>query len=125
MCIRDRHNSGRFRASLSYLLNKTASPFHFLEGFAVELSRLDRWGNTWGKYDLHCYLYEYAQILWPGEHDLIWYMRHDLFSRENAKGIPPLLNQSLYVYYRAAIEAYRRAEKGHYMCIRDSPLSED
>ncbi|MFR9310895.1 DUF4080 domain-containing protein [Hydrogeniiclostridium mannosilyticum] len=107
------HNSGRFRASLSYLLNKTASPFHFLEGFAAELSRLDRWGNAWGKYDLHCYLYEYAQILWPGEHDLIWYMRHDLFSRENAKGIPPLLNQSLYVYYRASIEAYRRDEKGH------------
>lgn len=107
------YNSGRFRASLSYLLNKTDSPFYFLEGFAAELSRLGRWENAWGKYDLYCYLYEYAQSIWPEERDLIWYIRHDLFSRENAKGIPPPFNQSLYACYHTAIEAYRRTEKEH------------
>lgn len=91
-------NSGRFSCSLPFVLERFPSPFGFFEalsGFYEVNSLFDR--NV-GKLDGYLHLYQFYGERFGESQRLRWLMKHDILSRERARGLPELLNPSLREY---------------------------
>lgn len=100
------YNSGRFRTTLPWILSQEISPFHFLEAFAAYLDKKGLLEQKPGKYDDYRWLLQfYEERYGTAQKDtLSWRMRHDIFCRENAKGIPGFIPHSLLGSTRVEME---------------------
>ena len=91
------YNSGRFRTCLSWILSQEISPFRFFESFASYLNDKGLLDQKPGKFDDYRWLLQFYETYCGKERKdiLAWRMRHDIFCRENAKGVPDFIPRSL------------------------------
>lgn len=99
-------NSGRFVFSLGFILRRYASPFRFFEELSGYFLQNGLFERSIGKFDHYLHLLRFYTEKFGAEPRLNWLMKHDILSRERAKGIPKALNPSLRGQYRAFLEGF-------------------
>ncbi len=103
-------NSGRFRASLRFLLQQYSSPFHFFEELSEYYDQEGLFEKNVGKYDVYTHLYRFYQQRFGDSPELKWCMKHDIFARENARSLPSVLNNTLFPQYKERFDAFYENE---------------
>ncbi len=89
------YNSGRFRHTLQWVMQREDSPFGFFEAFAAWLEQAGLLEQKPGKYGDCEQLLLFCAQRYGKDVSLPWRMRHDIFLRENAKGVPEAIPRSL------------------------------
>ena len=88
------HNSGRFGASLPFLLRDFPSPFAFFEALAAFAEESGAFERPWGRYDGHALLLGFCRSRGGDAQRLRWLLRFDALRDGRARGLPEFLTPS-------------------------------